>query len=100
MQIKNNSFLFERNVWRHNFFLSHGRYWDPYYYRRQRPQADDDKMNFIESVCDANEITCHPPGPFLFLNKDKDFLFSGRSSPLYSEMVIPIKELKKRDGSW
>ncbi|KAL5170486.1 hypothetical protein HKD37_11G032189 [Glycine soja] len=25
-------------------------YWDPYYYRRQRPQADDDKMNFIESV--------------------------------------------------
>ncbi|CAJ1782629.1 unnamed protein product [Sphenostylis stenocarpa] len=26
------------------------RYWDPYYYRRRRLQADDDKMNFIESV--------------------------------------------------
>ncbi|KAH1265208.1 chloroplastic protein [Glycine max] len=25
-------------------------YWDPYYYRRRRLQADDDKMNFIESV--------------------------------------------------
>ncbi|KAL1330690.1 uncharacterized protein At5g03900, chloroplastic [Arachis ipaensis] len=25
-------------------------YWDPYYYRRRRIQADDEKMNFIESV--------------------------------------------------
>lgn len=25
-------------------------YWDPYYYRKRRLQADDDKMNFIESV--------------------------------------------------
>lgn len=25
-------------------------YWDPYYYKRRRVQADDNKMNFIESV--------------------------------------------------
>ncbi|KAI4341968.1 hypothetical protein MLD38_026635 [Melastoma candidum] len=25
-------------------------YWDPYYYKRRRVQADDDRMNFIESV--------------------------------------------------
>ncbi|KAJ7976123.1 Iron-sulfur cluster biosynthesis family protein [Quillaja saponaria] len=25
-------------------------YWDPYYYRRRRIQADSDKMNFIESI--------------------------------------------------
>ncbi|XP_030531706.1 uncharacterized protein At5g03900, chloroplastic [Rhodamnia argentea] len=25
-------------------------YWDPYYYRRRRVQADDGRMNFIESV--------------------------------------------------
>ncbi|KAL2336480.1 hypothetical protein Fmac_010926 [Flemingia macrophylla] len=25
-------------------------YWDPYYYRRRRLEAEDDKMNFIESV--------------------------------------------------
>jgi len=86
----------------YNFFLYHGRYWDPYYYRRRRLQADDDKMNFIESVCDANNMSSPlpPGGPFLFLNEDKDFMFFGRSSPLYLEMVIPIKELKKRDGSW
>ena len=34
------------------------RYWDPYYYRRrrvqtERVQTDDNKMNFVESVCDG-----------------------------------------------
>lgn len=32
--------------------LHHVRYWDPYYYRRRRLQTEDNKMNFIESVCD------------------------------------------------
>ncbi|GMP95198.1 hypothetical protein CsSME_00044334 [Camellia sinensis var. sinensis] len=30
--------------------LSSRRYWDPYYYRRQRVRADGDGMNFIESI--------------------------------------------------
>ncbi|CAL9026476.1 unnamed protein product [Prunus brigantina] len=25
-------------------------YWDPYYYRRRRPQTDDNKMKFVESI--------------------------------------------------
>lgn len=28
------------------------RYWDPYYYRRQRKQSEGGGMNFIESVCE------------------------------------------------
>lgn len=31
-------------------YLYFFRYWDPYYYRRRRVRADNDGMNFIESV--------------------------------------------------
>lgn len=57
------------------YILYNGRYWDPYYYRRRRMQTDDDKMNFIESVCDANEwhLSSLVIIIFLFLIKNKDF---------------------------
>ncbi|PON42420.1 Iron-sulfur cluster biosynthesis family protein [Parasponia andersonii] len=50
-------------------------YWDPYYYRRRRIQKDDDKMNFIESVCDEmDQYFTALNSPYLGLDGNIEFI--------------------------
>jgi hypothetical protein len=79
------------------------RYWDPYYYRRRQLRTDGgDKMNFIESVSEKLASCLISSLVTLTSWKDNKFheLLSFRYSHSYLVMVIQIKELKKRGGSW